>query len=254
MKKALNIIKNFLVVFIVIFAVSMMIFTIVSVSTFDRTDRSMFGYKAFIVLSDSMSATDFDAGDLVLTKEVDPSTLQQGDIIAYQSTNTENYGEVVTHKIRSLTTDAEGNPGFVTYGTTTNKNDENIVTYNFVLGKYQTRLPGVGSFFQFLKTTPGYIVCIFLPFLLLILMGGLNSIRLFRQYKREQLADLEAEREKQQAAMAEERQRLEKERAESQKRMAELLKLKQELTDAETEKKTKVQQAVSVGTRQNDGK
>lgn len=254
MKKALNIIKNFLVVLIVIFAVSMMIFTIVSVSTFDRTDSSMFGYKAFIVLSDSMSATDFDAGDLVLTKEVDPATLQQGDIIAYQSTNTENYGEVVTHKIRSLTTDAEGNPGFVTYGTTTNKNDENIVTYNFVLGKYQTRLPGVGSFFQFLKTTPGYIVCIFLPFLLLILMGGLNSIRLFRKYKREQLAELEAEREKQQAAMAEERQRLEKERAESQKMMAELLKLKQELTDSETEKKTKVQQAVSVGTRQNDGK
>ena len=82
MKKALNIIKNFLVVLIGIFVVSMMIFTIVSVSTFDRTDSSMFGYKAFIVLSDSMSATDFDAGDLVLTKEVDPATLQQGDIIA----------------------------------------------------------------------------------------------------------------------------------------------------------------------------
>lgn len=254
MKKALNIIKNVLVILIVIFAVSMMIFTIVSVSTFDRVDSSMFGYKAFIVLSDSMSATDFDAGDLVLTKEVDPSTLQEGDIIAYQSTNTENYGEVVTHKIRSLTTDAEGNPGFITYGTTTNKNDENIVTYNFVVGKYQTRLPGVGGFFQFLKTTPGYIVCIFLPFLLLILMGGINSIRLFRQYKREQLAELEAEREKQQAAMAEERQRLEKERAESQKMMEELLKLKQELTNSETEKKPQDQQAVSAGTPQSDGK
>ena len=35
-------------------------------------DRSLFGYKAFIVLSDSMKATDFDAGDLVLVKEVDP--------------------------------------------------------------------------------------------------------------------------------------------------------------------------------------
>ncbi len=130
---------------------------------FDRADRSLFGYKAFIVLSDSMSATDFDAGDLVLVKEVDPAVLQAGDIISYQSTNTENYGEVVTHKIRELTTDAQGNPGFITYGTTTDTNDENIVTYSFVLGKYQTRLPGVGRFFQFLKTTPGYIVCIFTP-------------------------------------------------------------------------------------------
>lgn len=161
MKKVLNIIKNIFVWLVVLLAVCMMIFTIVSVNSFDRTDRDIFGYKAFIVRSDSMSATDFSAGDLILVKEVDPSTLKAGDIISYQSTNTENYGEVVTHKIRELTTDAEGNPGFVTYGTTTDQNDENIVTYSFVLGKYQTKLPGVGKFFQFLKTTPGYIVCIF---------------------------------------------------------------------------------------------
>ena len=230
MKKTLNIVKNILVWLIVALAVCMMIFTIVSVNTFDRTDRSLFGYKAFIVLSDSMSATDFNAGDLVLVKEVDPSTLQAGDIISFQSTNEENYGKIVTHKIRELTTDEEGNPGFVTYGTTTGENDENIVTYDFVLGKYQTRLPGVGKFFQFLKTTPGYIVCIFLPFLLLILVQGVNSIRLFKRYKQEQLAEIEAQREQEKAELAEERRRLEEQQAESQRMMAELLKLKKELS------------------------
>ena len=230
MKKALHITKIILVWLLVILAVCMMIFTVVSSLTFDRTDRDIFGYKAFIVLSDSMSATDFDAGDLVLVKEVDPATLQVGDIIAYQSTNTENYGEVVTHKIRELTTDANGNPGFITYGTTTNQNDENVVTYSSVLGKYQTSLPGVGTFFQFLKTTPGYIVCIFLPFLLLILIQGINSIRLFRRYKQEQLAEFAAEREQQKQELAQERERLEAQQAESQKMMAELLKLKNELS------------------------
>lgn len=229
MKKILNIVKNMLVFLVVALAVCMMIFTIVSVNTFDRIDRSIFGYKAFIVLSDSMSKTDFNAGDLVLVKETDPALLKEGDIISYQSTNTENYGEVVTHKIRKLTTDAEGNPGFITYGTTTDTDDETVVTYSFVLGKYQRRLPGVGKFFQFLKTTPGYIVCIFLPFLLLILLQGINSIRLFRRYKAEQLAELQAEQEKQQAELAAERRRIESERAESQKMMAELLKLKEEL-------------------------
>lgn len=225
MKKAMHIIKNILVWAVVVVAVCMMIFTIVSASTFDRTDRDIFGYKAFIVLSDSMAATDFDAGDLVLVKEVDPSTLQEGDIIAYQSTNTENYGEVVTHKIRSLTIDGEGNPGFITYGTTTDTNDENIVIYSFVLGKYQMRLAGVGKFFQFLKTTPGYILCIFLPFLLLILVQGFHSIRLFRQYKQEQLAEISAQREK-----------IEAERAESQKMMADLMKLKAALLEKEQAK------------------
>ncbi len=230
MKKALHIIKNIFTWLVVALAVCMMIFTIVSVNTFDRNDRSIFGYKAFIVLSDSMSKTDFDAGDLILSKEVDPATLQAGDIISYQSTNPENYGEIVTHKIRELTKDAEGNPGFITYGTTTDTNDENIVTYSFVLGKYQIRLPGVGKFFQFLKTTPGYIICIFLPFLILILIQGINSIRLFRRYKQEQLAEMEKEREKQKQELEEERRRLETQQAESQKMMAELLKLKQQLS------------------------
>ncbi len=218
MKKTMNIIKNIFTWLVMVLAVCVMIFTIVSVRTFDQNDRDLFGYKMFIVRSDSMSKTDFDAGDLVLVKEIDPSTLQVGDIISYQSTNTDNYGETVTHKIRELTKDAEGNPGFITYGTTTDTNDENIVTYSFVLGKYQTKLPGVGRFFQFLKTTPGYIICIFLPFLILILMQGINSIYLFRKYKKEQQEELQAEKDK-----------IEADRAETQKMMAELLKMKAQL-------------------------
>lgn len=202
----------------------MMIFTVVSVNTFDRSDRSLFGFKAFIVLSDSMSKTDFDAGDLVLVKEVDPASLKEGDIIAYTSQNTSNYGETVTHKIRKLTTDANGEAGFITYGTTTDTDDETVVTYPYVLGKYKTNIPKVGRFFMFLKTTPGYIVCILIPFLLLILIQGLNCIKLFRRYKLEQMAE-----------MKEERAKIEEERAESQKMMAELLALKAQLAEKENQ-------------------
>ena len=139
--KAMKILKNIFVWLFVALAVCMMVFTIVSVTTFDRADRNLFGYKAFIVLSDSMSKTDFNAGDLVLVKEVDPSTLKEGDIIAYTSQNTSNYGETVTHKIRKLTTDANGEPGFITYGTTTDTDDETVVTYPYVLGKYRSHIP-----------------------------------------------------------------------------------------------------------------
>ena len=215
-------------------AVCMMVFTVVSVNTFDRSDRSLFGFKAFIVLSDSMSKTDFDAGDLVLVKEVDPSTLKEGDIIAYTSQNTSNYGETVTHKIRKLTTDASGEPGFITYGTTTDTDDETVVTYPYVLGKYKTNIPKVGRFFMFLKTTPGYIVCILIPFLLLILMQGIHCIRLFRRYKLEQMAE-----------MKEERAKIEEERAESQKMMAELLALKAQLAGQQTD--TAVNEADQTG-------
>ena len=218
----MKILKNIFVWLIVALTAAMMIFTIVSVSTFDRADRNLFGYKAFIVLSDSMSKTDFSAGDLVLVKEVDPSTLKEGDIIAYTSQNTANYGETVTHKIRRLTTDVNGEPGFITYGTTTDTDDETVVTYPYVLGKYSCHIPKVGTFFQFLKSTPGYIVCVLIPFLLLILLEGIRCIRLFRKYKAEQQAELQAERDK-----------IEADRAETQRMMQELLQMKAQMAQNE---------------------
>lgn len=229
MNKTLNVIKKIVVWLIVLLAIAMMIFTLVTMLTCNQTERDLLGYRGFIVRSDSMSATDFNAGDLVVVKEVDPATLQEGDIISFTSPNPENYGEVVTHKIRKLTTDDNGNPGFITYGTTTDTDDEDIVTYELILGKYVKAFPSIGKFFAFLKTTPGYIVCIFLPFLLLILIQGVNSVKLFKQYKREQMEEMQAIQQKQKDEMEEERKRLEEERLQSQKMMAELLELKKQM-------------------------
>ena len=218
MKKAWKIISTVLVWLVVAVAVFMMIFTIISVNTFNRNDRNLFGMRFYVVLSDSMAATDFDAGDLVLVKKVDPTTLKEGDIIAYQSQNAENYGATVTHKIRSKTTDANGNPGFITYGTTTGVDDETIVTYPFILGKYQVALPKVGTFFQFLKTPQGYIICILIPFLLLIIYQGLNCVKIFKMYKAEQMSQLQAEKDA-----------LEAQRKQSEEMMAQLLVMQQQM-------------------------
>ena len=219
MKKALNILSSVLVWILVAATVGIMIFTLVSVNTFDRANRSIFGYKFFIVMSDSMSATDFDAGDIVLVRNVDPATLQVGDIIAFSSQNSENFGQTVTHKIRDIVTDANGEPAFITYGTTTDTDDEMPVTYPYVLGKYAGKIPNVGSFFQFLKTTPGYILCIFVPFLLLILYNGFQCIQLFRRFKQEQMEELDAQR-----------AQIEEERRQSQEMMRELMALKEQLS------------------------
>lgn len=216
--KILGRIKNIFTWLVVLLAVVMMIFTILSATTLDRNNRSIFGYKMYKVLSDSMKATDFAAGDLIFVKDVDPATLKEGDIISYISTNTENFGEVITHKIRTVTKDGSGDPGFVTYGTTTNEDDAIIVTYPYVLGKYTGRIPKLGYFFEFLRTTPGYIVCILIPFMLLILSQGINSIQLFRKYKAEQNAALE-----------EEKAKIAAEKEETQRMMAELLAMKAQM-------------------------
>lgn len=247
MRKALNVIKSILVWALVILSVFMMIFTIVSVSTFDRNDRNLFGFRAYIVTSDSMSKSElnavddvhFNSGDLIFVKYVDPSTLKEGDIITYQSQGSENFGQTVTHKIRRLTTDAEGNPGFITYGTNTGVDDEIVVTYPYILGKYQGQAAWVGHFFIFLKTPVGYIVCIFIPFALLILYQGINCIRLFRRYKKEQMEEMQAEKEQ-----------IAAEREENARMLAELQVLKAQLLDKNSADTTLSTDAESVKTQE----
>lgn len=227
-KKALSIATKVLVWIIVAITVAMMAFTIFSTLTFDRNDRNLFGIRFYVVLTDSMSPSEnnkddkihFNAGDIVMIKNVkDATALEPGQVIAFVSQNSVSFGETVTHMIREVKTTSDGKLlGYVTYGTNTGTNDEALVEPEYVLGTYAGKLPKVGYFFDFLKTTPGYIVCILVPFLLLILWQGVNTIRIFKQYKREQVADLE-----------EERAQIAREREESAQMLRELQALKEQL-------------------------
>lgn len=93
----------------------------------------------------------FAVGDLTVSKKVDPQTLQPGDIVTFESIDPANYGEIVTHKIREITT-YEGKQAFVTYGTTTGVDDAYPALFENVVGEYVFKLPKMGYFFNFLKS------------------------------------------------------------------------------------------------------
>lgn len=192
MKKALHIAGKVVTGLVLAFAVFVMIFTIISVNTVGKEEASFLGYKPNIVLSDSMQDT-FAVGDLEISKKVDVNTLKAGDIITFKSIDPVNYGAVVTHKIREITT-YEGEPAFVTYGTTTGVNDAYPVPFDNVIGEYQFRLPKMGYFFEFLTSPAGYITVILIPFLVLIALQAVKFIRLARQYKAEQQAEAAAQK------------------------------------------------------------
>lgn len=229
MKKFLNIALKVFTYLLVAFTVFMMLFTIITVTTVDKNDRNIFGYKFYIVQTDSMSLSEknpdaevyFDAGDIIVSKlPEDPTALQPGDVITFMSINSSSYGETITHMIREVRVSDSGRVlGYETYGTNTGTSDEALVTPDYVLGVYVAKLPAVGRFFAFVKSVPGYITCILVPFLLLIGYNGANVIRLFRQHKREQMAVIQAEKDQ-----------IEQERAEAQRMMKELLELKAQLS------------------------
>ena len=229
-KKAFHITFKLLVRLLVIFTIVVMIFTAFTVATVDKNERSIFGLRFYVVRTDSMSLSEnnadldvhFNAGDIVIVKNIDEDakrSLKEGDVITFLSVNSVSYGETVTHMIREVKRNNEDKLiGYVTYGTNTGMNDETLVEPSFVMGVYRGKLVGVGKMFAFLKSVPGYIVCILTPFLLLIIYNGINVVRLLRRYKQEKAQELVAEKEK-----------LEAQRAENQRMMQELLALKEQL-------------------------
>lgn len=221
MKKALDLVVRIITILILIFAICVMIFTVVSVSTLGK-DADLFGYKPYIVLSDSMQDT-FAVGDISVSKKVDPTTLEVGDIVTFTSIDPANSGEVVTHKIREITT-YEGQPAFVTYGTTTDSNDSYPVPFDHVIGEYVFRLPKMGYFFNFLKSPAGYVTVILIPFLILIGLQMFRFFKLIGQYRSEQRAELDQQK-----------AQLEEERQEAQRMKEELERLRAQVGDGKTE-------------------
>ena len=105
----------------------------------ENTVPNVFGYKPFIVLSGSME-TKIHVGDMIITKMIDPSTLNIDDVIAFR----DNENTVTTHRIIDMV-EKDGVKYFVTKGDNNTSQDKNLVEYEDVEGIYVGRIPYVGT-------------------------------------------------------------------------------------------------------------
>lgn len=160
MKKAIKVLIIALLVIVLLVNISIIIQTKVN----PKSVPSVFGYKPFIVLSGSME-TEIFVGDLVIVKEIDPSTLNKGDIIAFRDSD----DIVTTHRIVDVVTE-NSQLCFKTKGDANNANDSELVYSNMVEGKYQTKVSKLGNVILFIQEPMGFailmmsifIVCIFI--------------------------------------------------------------------------------------------
>ena len=191
-KKALKITGNVLTGIVAVLVVVMTVLTVFSM-VFNRDGTaSVFGVQAYVVQSDSMTP-EFAAGDVIFSEEVNPEELVAGDIITFISRDSASYGQTITHCIREVTTH-NGELAFITYGIATGVDDGTPAVASDVLGRYTFRIAGLGSFFEFLKSVPGYIVCILLPFLVIIGLQVANIVSAVRAARAEKAAAAAAER------------------------------------------------------------
>lgn len=145
---------------------------VILVNSFIHPDEipSFFGWKPFIVLSGSME-TEIYAGDVAVVKETDISSLKKGDIIAFKSGDI-----VITHRIYDIIQE-DGETKYITKGDNNNAEDNGYVLPEQIEGIYQFKISRLGNLAMFVQTPVGMIVCLSIPFIILVLLQVVDSKR-----------------------------------------------------------------------------
>ena len=173
MKKDFKIIVITILLIILIINVSIIIQT----KTKPNLVPNIFGFKPFIVLSGSMESK-INVGDLVFVKEVNPSKLQVGDIIAFR--DSENI--VTTHRIVDIET-KDNEICFVTKGDANNANDDGIVYPSMVEGKYQTKIAKLGNAILFIQQPVGFVIMLMAISIICLLVYSCQSKKVTKEEK-----------------------------------------------------------------------
>lgn len=112
--------------------------------------HALFGASVLAVTSGSMTPT-LRVGDaIVATTGTDSSTIDVGDVIVFQPHDQSPV--LVTHRVRSVTTNADGNHSFITAGDANRTLDSEPVTADQVIGRQTLRIPAAGQFATSLST------------------------------------------------------------------------------------------------------
>ena len=170
MHKVLTIIGTVLCVILIPILV---INCILIVKSFTSEDvPNVAGTLPLIVLTDSMYPV-IESGDLIICHTEEPENIQVGDVIAFFDP-AGNGSSIVTHRVVEVT-EQDGKIAWRTKGDNNNTEDRLLVPADKLVAVYEdTRLAGFGNVALFMQTTPGLIVCVVCPILLLV---GYDMVR-----------------------------------------------------------------------------
>ena len=144
------------------------------------------GMLPLIVLTDSMYPV-IESGDLIICHTEEPENIQTGDVIAFFDP-AGNGTTIVTHRVTEIV-DYKDDIAWRTKGDNNNTEDRLSVTADKLVAVYEgTRIPGAGNVALFMQTTPGLIICVVCPILLLV---GYDMIRR-RLYEKSSKKDTDA--------------------------------------------------------------
>ena len=156
LKKIWNVVSTVLVALMVLCAVFLL-------------GSRMIGYECYNVISPSMTPV-YDVGDLIYVKEVDPYTIQPGDVITFIVNEDLVIG---THRVVRVDTEKKC---FYTKGDANEIEDAEPVHFNNVIGVPQFSIPKLGYVSDFVQNPPGMYITVAVGIVLIFLVFAVAMI------------------------------------------------------------------------------
>ena len=188
---------SLLVTVMLVLAVALCLYTAIQVLSNGYVNLG--GIMMFRVVTGSMEPT-IPVGALLVTKQVDISTIQVDDIICFRTQVSEIWGKIVTHRVIRVMQDAAGGILLETKGDANAVADYQYVTAENLIGKVIYRAGEdnmLSSILSFFSTKVGFLGCIVFPCLILtgvILKDCVKNIRGELKEMMEQLDEEEAQK------------------------------------------------------------
>lgn len=107
-----------------------------------------------------------------------PSDIKVGDVITFISTSITTPGTTITHRVIGIVTDENGAICYQTQGDFNTVADQACAKFHNVIGKVVIIIPQLGRVQVFLATKGGWIICILIPALIIIVRDVLRITKL----------------------------------------------------------------------------
>lgn len=136
-KKVIKIISKIL--YQILVALCLIVAAIIVFQKITNNNKSIGGYRIFRVITGSMEP-EYDVGEVVISKEVDPNSIEVGDDIVYLGTYGEYKGKIIMHSVVAIDKDENGNLNFHAKGLHSSSVEDPQIKANQIYGvvKYKS--------------------------------------------------------------------------------------------------------------------
>lgn len=160
LKRILKVLQIFIYVVLALF-----IFVVI-LQRVSNNRISFFNYRMFTVVSESMKPK-YKIGDVLISKETEPSKIRVGDVISYLGTSGSFEGKIITHQVTEINKTSDGTYMFHAKGLS-NIIEDPIINENQLYGVVVYKTKVLSLIYKIVATKVGFLLFIVIPIIFTI--------------------------------------------------------------------------------------